>query len=252
MAAKTRTFLALGGAVLVALSVSGCGGADVMDAPVEKKSFAFSGRTLTVAGHDSGLTLVPADVQQIEVERQVDGWALLGSGPEPVWELRGDTLDLKVKCSGIATNCQARHSVKVPRGVTVNVESDNGRVEAAGFTTDMAVTTDNGEIAVKDMSGRLNLKTSNGEIVGERLAARSVTARTDNGTVEMGFAATPDLVDGGSDNGSIRLTLPKATYKVDVETGNGEARVDVPKAETSSHVVKLRTDNGEVTVRSAN
>ncbi len=252
MAAKTRTFLAFGGAVLVALAVTGCGSADAADAPVERKSFALAGKTLTISADNSRLTLVPADVQQIEVERQVNGWAVFGSGPDPVWEMNGDTLNLKVKCSGLGVNCQARHSVKVPRGTAVTVETDNGRVEATGFTTDLKVKSDNGEVALKDLSGKLDLESSNGRITGENISGRSVTTRVDNGEVELGFTRVPDLVDSDSSNGAIRLTLPKATYKVDVKSSNGDIRVDVPRAENSAHVVKASSDNGEITLRSAN
>ncbi|MFJ2741216.1 DUF4097 family beta strand repeat-containing protein [Streptomyces sp. NPDC087440] len=252
MAATTRTLLALGGAALVALAVTGCGSADAADAPVEKKSFAYEGKALTISSDDSRLTLVPADVQRIEVERQVDGWVMFGSGPDPVWELTGDTLNLKVKCSGISVDCQARHSVKVPRGIAVTVHNDNGRVEATGFTTDLKVTSDNGEVALKDLSGKLDLESDNGRIVGEGIAAKNVTARSDNGEVKLAFTGVPDLVDSRSDNGAIRLTLPKATYRVDAQSNNGRIRADVPKADSSTHVVKARSDNGEIALQSAN
>ncbi|CAM5372121.1 hypothetical protein GCM10010329_15400 [Streptomyces spiroverticillatus] len=252
MAATTRTLLALGGAALVALAVTGCGSADASDAPVEKKSFAFSGKALTISADNSLLTLVPADVKQIEVERQVDGWVMFGSGPDPVWELTGDTLKLKVECTGISAECSARHSVKIPRGTAVTVDNDNGRVEATGFTTDLKVKSDNGEIDLKNMSGKLDLESDNGWISGADISAKNVTAKSDNGEVKLAFTAVPDLVDGRSNNGAVRLTLPKAAYQVDARSNNGHVRADVEKADNSTHVVKARSDNGEVTLQSAN
>ncbi|MFF0742550.1 DUF4097 family beta strand repeat-containing protein [Streptomyces sp. NPDC004111] len=251
-ATTTRTLLAAGGAALLALAVSGCGGADVSDAPVEKKSFSYSGKSLTIKGDNSRLDLVPADVKGIEVERQVDGWVFLGNGPDPVWDLNGDTLKLLVKCEGLSSNCQGKYSVKVPRGVSVTVEDDNGSVHASDFDTDLKINSDNGAINLKNVSGKLDLESNNGAIKGEGIGTKSVTARSDNGEIALGFTATPDLVDTSSNNGAVRLTLPKSTYKVETSTQNGKVTVDVPKSDNSAHLVKARTDNGEVTLRSAN
>ncbi|CAM5343213.1 hypothetical protein SCYAM73S_02553 [Streptomyces cyaneofuscatus] len=73
-----------GGVALLALALSGCGGADVDDAPVERKSFALQGKTLTIDAEDSTVTLVPADVDEVEVERgrSTGGWCW-GVGPIP-------------------------------------------------------------------------------------------------------------------------------------------------------------------------
>ncbi|MFI0979145.1 DUF4097 family beta strand repeat-containing protein [Streptomyces sp. NPDC021093] len=251
-ALRTRTLLAAGGAVLVALAATGCG-TDVSDAPVEKKNFAFSGKALTIKSDNSAVDVVPADVKEIQVERQVDGWVFFGNGPDPVWKIDGDTLTLKVGCSGLSSNCEARHSVKVPRGTALTVDNDNGRVQATGFDTDLKVKTDNGEVRIKDMSGgKLDLESNNGRIDGEAIATKSVRAETDNGQVKLNFTAVPDLVDSSSNNGEIHLGLPKATYKVDTSSANGKITVDVPKADSSTHVVKARTDNGEITLQSVN
>ncbi|CAM5703802.1 hypothetical protein SCALM49S_00745 [Streptomyces californicus] len=108
--------LAVGGGVaLLALALTGCGSTDVDEAPVERKSFALEGKTLTVDAENGAVDLVPADVEQVEVERQFDGWVMFGSGPDAVWKMEGDTLTLRVKCEGFVDNCDSRHRVKVPR-----------------------------------------------------------------------------------------------------------------------------------------
>ncbi|NEE61005.1 hypothetical protein G3M55_92925, partial [Streptomyces sp. SID8455] len=94
--------------------------------------------------------LVPADVEEVEVERQVDGWVVLGSGPDPVWTMKNDTLTLRVKCEAMINNCGARHEVKVPRGVTVVADADNGEVTAVGFDTPLRLSAANGDIVVRD------------------------------------------------------------------------------------------------------
>ncbi|MEU5036533.1 DUF4097 family beta strand repeat-containing protein [Streptomyces rubiginosohelvolus] len=250
----TGRALALGGGVaLLALALTGCGSTDVDGAPVERKSFGLEGKTLTVDAENGVVDLVPADVEQVEVERQFDGWAVFGSGPDAVWRMEGDTLTLRVKCEGIA-NCDSRHRVKVPRGVAVTAASDNGTISATGFDSTLDLSSDNGEINVRDAGGALKLKSDNGEVRAERISGPSVTARADDGEIRLGFASVPDLVDTVSDNGSITIDLPSGgqKYKVDASADNGDVSVDVPRGDDSAHVVKAYSDNGEVTVRSAN
>ncbi|MET9557744.1 DUF4097 family beta strand repeat-containing protein [Streptomyces sp. NPDC006645] len=251
---RVRTLVAAGGAVLAVVAVGGCGSADTDDAPVEKRSFAFGGRTLNIASGNSSIELVPADVKDIEVTRQVDGWVMFGSGPDAVWKLDEDTLTLKVKCTGVVNNCESRHKVKVPRGIAVKVQNDNGSVRAAGFDTDLHLRSDNGSVQVRDSSGRLDLFSDNGKVTTDGVSSKSVHARSDNGGVRLGLSSVPDTVDTSSDNGSVTIDLPKSgtTYAVTARSRNGSVDVDVPTDDASGHVVKARSDNGKVTVRSAN
>lgn len=254
MAHHTRTLIASGGAVLAVLVLSGCGSADTDDAPVEHKSFAFSGKTLTIDTSNTTLELVPADVKKVEVTRQVDGWVVLGSGPDPRWEMSGSTLTLKVKCDALISNCAAKQQVKVPRGVAVTVRGDNGKVTASGFDTALDLRSDNGEVTVRDASGPLKLDSDNGGIVAEGISGSSVKADSDNGAVRLGFSAVPALVDTSSDNGKVVIELPggSTSYAVSASAPNGNTAVEVPRSDSSSHVVKARSNNGEVTVRTAN
>ncbi|MFD3414520.1 DUF4097 family beta strand repeat-containing protein [Streptomyces cyaneofuscatus] len=251
----TDRVLAVGGGVaLLALALSGCGGADVEDAPVERKTFALQGKTLTIDAEDSNVTLVPSDVDEVEVERQVDGWVVLGSGPDPVWKMENDTLTLRLKCDAMINNCAARHEVKVPRGVTVKADADNGEITATGFDAPLRLSADNGDILVRDSGGALDLKSDNGSVLAERIGTKSVVARADNGEIRLGFSGVPDLVDTVSDNGSIVIDLPQGgqKYAVNASADNGEVAIGVPRSDSSTHVVKARSDNGEVKVRTAN
>ncbi|WP_457517046.1 DUF4097 family beta strand repeat-containing protein [Streptomyces sp. TE33382] len=247
-------FVVAGGVVLLAAVLSACGGTNLDDAPVERKSFGLTGRTLTIAAENSSVELVPADVRRVEVERQVDGWVMLGSGPDPVWRMKGDTLTLGVTCDAVSSDCVSRHRVKVPRDVTVKVDADNGRVSASGFATPLELFSDNGGVVVRDARGPLKLGSDNGSILAERISATSVITRSDNGSVRLKFSGVPDLVDSVTDNGGVTIDLPAGNpaYAVSATTDNGTVSVDVPRSDTSTHVVKVRTDNGQVTVRSAN
>ncbi|MFD7895616.1 DUF4097 family beta strand repeat-containing protein [Streptomyces sp. NPDC059743] len=249
---RTRTLLAPGGALLVALAVSGCGSADASDVPAEKKSFALDGKTLTIEAGNSVVDLVPADVKSVEVTRRVDGWVFAGSGPDASWKMTDDTLSLKVRCRAIASDCEALHEVKVPRGVAVTVHGDNGEIVATGFDTGLKLRSDNGSVTVRDSSGPVDLESDNGKITAAGLSARTVAAKSSNGSVHLGLSAVPDTVDTVSDNGRIVIDLPasKTSYAVTATSDNGDVDVDVPTDRSSAHVVNARSDNGKVTVRS--
>ncbi|MFD7609549.1 DUF4097 family beta strand repeat-containing protein [Streptomyces sp. NPDC059828] len=248
---RTRAALGVVGAVVVAFAVTGC--ADAEDGVVERKSFALGGKELVIEARGSSVELVPADVAKVEVERRVDGWVFVGNGPDPVWEMRDGTLTLEVKCDGLGADCDARHSVKVPRGVAVTVQGDNGSVSASGFETALALRADNGEVTVRDSSGPLELTSDNGEITGERITSRTVSARSDNGAVSLAFAEDPSLVDGESDNGEITIEVPGAqAYRVTASADNGDTTVDVRQDGRSAHVINAKSDNGEISVRTAN
>ncbi|MEU5820009.1 MULTISPECIES: DUF4097 family beta strand repeat-containing protein [Streptomyces] len=254
MTIRNRSALvAVGGTVLLVAALTGCGSTDVDDAPVEHKSFAYGGKALTIEAENSTVQVVPADVDEIEVTRRVDGWAVLGSGPDPVWKLEGDTLTLRVKCKALISNCESRHEVKVPRGLALTVDADNGKVTASQFSTPLKLYSDNGGVVVRDVSGPLELKSDNGSVRGERISARSVVARSDNGSVDLDLSRVPDLVDTVSDNGRIAIDLPagKTSYAVTASADNGHVDVKVPRSDSSRHVVKAHSDNGGVAVRHA-
>ncbi|WP_345642898.1 DUF4097 family beta strand repeat-containing protein [Streptomyces tremellae] len=250
---RARAVLALCGAVAVGATATACG-SDVSHAPVREHTFAFSGRKLTVDADDSGVRVVPGDVTGVRVRRQVGGWVFLGSGPDASWRLAGDTLTLRVTCSGLAADCDARHTVTVPRDVAVTVRSGNGAVTASGFRTAVSVRTSNGSAEVRDSSGPVSLSSRNGSVTGTGLTGGKATARSSNGAVSLGFSTVPDDVEAVSHNGRIRISLPKGrtAYAVDAGSGNGRTDVGVPRDDASPHAVKAHAANGGVSVRAAN
>ncbi|MFI1395260.1 DUF4097 family beta strand repeat-containing protein [Streptomyces sp. NPDC020681] len=247
--------LVVGGSGLLVFALAGCGAdADAKSAPVESKSFPLSGKTLTIDTDDSAIELVAADVPGVQVTRQVDGWVFMGNGPDPSWKMADGKLTLRLKCSAVASDCEARHTVKVPRDVAVTVDNDNGGVTATGFRTALKIRSDNGSVTVRDASGPLTLDSDNGKVVTERVSAKSVSVRSENGSVRIGLTAVPERVETVSDNGGITIELPRAgaPYAVTAKSDNGDVDVDVPTDQDSAHVVTARSDNGKVTVRSAN
>ncbi|MEV8564490.1 DUF4097 family beta strand repeat-containing protein [Streptomyces sp. NPDC051322] len=215
----------------------------------------MSGKTLTVDSDNSSVELVPADVKSVEVTRRVDGWVFMGNGPDSSWSMKNDELTLRLKCSGVSSDCEARHQIKVPRGVKVVVKDGNGSIAATGFDTPLDLWSGNGKVVVRDSSGALKMGSGNGAIVADNVSSRKVTANSGNGEVRLTLAVAPDRVEVISDNGAVEIALPTKPgldYRVDARTSHGNDKVSVPKNDASSHLVRARSENGEVTVRSAN
>ncbi|MEU2072609.1 DUF4097 family beta strand repeat-containing protein [Streptomyces sp. NPDC013489] len=255
MAAVRRPFrvlLASGGVLVASLALVGCG-SDVEGAPVERKTFAFAGDALTVDSDNSELVITPADIDDVRVERQVDGWVFMGSGPDPEWKLVDGKLPLRVNCNGVSSNCDALHRIQVPRDVAVTVDNDNGRVTADGFATPMKVRSDNGDVRVREAGGPLDIGTENGDVtVDPGATAPEVVARSDNGDVRIALGTVPRRVDVVTDNGDVHVSVPTAEYEVTGASDNGDVRIDVPRRDKSGHSVNVRSDNGDVSVLTAN
>ncbi|MFG3493936.1 DUF4097 family beta strand repeat-containing protein [Streptomyces sp. NPDC047928] len=254
-----RAFGVAAGVLVGVVGVAGCGGVDAGAAPAESKVFPFRGESLVVDSDGSDLVLVPADVDGVEVTRQVDGWVVFGEGPSPSWRLEAGRLTLRVSCDALVDACGARHEVRVPRGVAVTVESGDGDVTADGFAGALAVRADNGDLTVRGSGGPLEVRSDNGDVRVERFAGRRLVAYSDNGDVRLAPVAVPDRVEAVSDNGSVTVELPRAggrgatpQYAVDARSDNGTVDVAVPIDAASRHVVEARSDNGDVSVRAAN
>ncbi|MFF8376228.1 DUF4097 family beta strand repeat-containing protein [Streptomyces sp. NPDC015661] len=246
-----RVLLASGVSVFV---LAGCGAvADAEGAPVERRTFAFDGDALTVDADDSDLVITPADVDGVLVERQVDGWVVMGSGPEASWKLVDGRLTLRVDCDAMAASCSAVHRIQVPRGVAVTVAVRDGDVAAEGFSTPLTVRSGDGDVAVRKASGALDLGSQDGDVsVEDSVRSPSVAVRSDDGDVRIALAAAPRDVDVATKDGDVDVAVPKAEYEATGASDDGDVRVDVPLRGGSGHVVKLRSDDGDVTVRTVN
>ncbi|MEV4443050.1 DUF4097 family beta strand repeat-containing protein [Streptomyces sp. NPDC049577] len=246
-----RVFLVTSGALVAGVALAGCG-ASAEDAAPEKRTFAISGRQLTVDTDNSAVELVQGadEGRQIKVTRWFDGWALGGTAGVS-WAMDGDTLKLRLKCKGLSVGCEAKHRIEVPRGVAVTVEDGNGAVTARGFDADLKLVSDNGALSVRDAKGRLELRTSNGDVTADGIGSRQVSAKADNGGIRLAFAGVPDRVTTENGNGPTRIALPGTAYRVETGTGNGRTKVDVPTDRSGAHAVSAHSRNGDITVITA-
>ena len=253
-----RTLTATTAVALLLLGATACGTASAGDDKhPDHRTFALTGRTLTIDSDDSALEVVAGDANpagKIEVTRWWEGSVAIGSDPKVTWAMKGDRLILRMKCSGVIADCSVKHRIEVPRGVAVKVEDGDGSVRAQGFTDALSVRTHDGSVHVTDSTGPLVLRSGDGSVHAE-VSSRQVRATTGDGSLDLELGAVPDLVAAGSGDGSVTIALPKdggAKYRVTTKTGDGSVDVSVPRDSSSSHVVTAHTGDGKVTVRNAN
>ncbi|WP_077795977.1 DUF4097 family beta strand repeat-containing protein [Streptomyces sp. JHA26] len=248
-----RALAAAGTVAVLVAGLAACSSAED-DKDPDHRAFALQGTTLTVDADDSALEIVAADGNasgKVDVTRWFKGSVTLGSGPEVTWSMDGDRLKLRTRCSGLVADCATKHRVEVPRGITVTVRTDDGSVRAQGFRDALDIRTADGSVHVSDTTGPLALRSDDGSLRAE-VSSRRVDATTKDGSVHLELGAVPDLVETRSDDGSVTVDLPRATYKVSADSDDGAVDVSVPRDGASSHVVNARTQDGEVTVRTAN
>ncbi len=93
--------------------------------------------------------------------------------------------------------------------------------------------------------------TDNGSIHATGIRSETVSADSDNGSVEIVMVTPPQELEATTDNGSVDVVLPDTpdAYAVDADTDNGSVRNDVRTDPTSSRTITLSSDNGNVTLR---
>ncbi|MFE6891669.1 DUF4097 family beta strand repeat-containing protein [Streptomyces sp. NPDC057694] len=250
-----RVLAAAAAVAALAATVTACGADASDDRHPDHRSFALHGRTLTVDSDDSTLELVPGDGDQVKVTRWFQGNTVAGSSPKATWrwDAAQDRLTLRMHCNGILTDCSARHRIEVPRGVALVVDNGDGSVRARGFHDGLDISTEDGSVRVADSSGPLRMRSEDGSLHASGVDTPRVSAESQDGSIDVALRTVPDRVTARSEDGSVTLTLPgTTTYKVATHTDDGGVHVSVPTDPSSRHQVSARTQDGKVTLRTAN
>lgn len=203
---------------------------------------------LFVDSDTGSVTIVGTDADDITIEAEVsEGLRSTGFRHEVV----DSTLELHGSCPTFGSMwCRVTYRIETPRGVDVEVSSDNGRVEISNIDGDVRINADNGSAELADLSGAVAVDGDNGSVVGSGLSSAVADVETDNGRIELSFSAPPDRVNANGDNGSIEVVLPAVDsgYDVEADTPNGGETINVLDNPESPHAVRLQTDNGSITV----
>jgi hypothetical protein len=217
---------------------------------VETESFAAAGITrLEISGASGSIDVEASERDTVEVRAEIsDGLRATGESREVV----DGVLQLHSTCPNFGSDfCWVNYELRVPRDLELVINGENGSISVAGSAAPVTIDGDNGSIMLLDMAGPLQLSTDNGRVEATQLRSDTVTADSDNGRVQLEFAAAPTTVVATSNNGRVEVVVPAdgTAYRVDARTDSGSETIDVPTDPTSPRTITLRTDNGSVTAR---
>jgi len=241
----TRAWAAAAGACVLLACLAAC---ETNDGTVSRadRSFPFTGGSLKIEAHETALTVVGGPRGEITAERELRGSAAKDGNAS--WSMRGDTLTMRVECSGLVVSCESRHRVRVPEDVGLTIIASGGTVRLEGLTGDVtAALSHDGALRVLRPEGRLRLRSTGGGISVTGARSSQVEAITSgDGNIDLAFAAAPSRVEARA-AGSVGITLPAGaeTYRIDAPGS------DVPSDPSSDRLIIARALDGAVTIRTA-
>ncbi|MGN9836822.1 DUF4097 family beta strand repeat-containing protein [Nonomuraea sp. H19] len=230
-------------ACAVALAASGCG----VDLDAEEvrsaQSFPFTGTDLKIRSSVGGVRVLPGAGSTVEVERWVRGKA--ADDGNATWSLRDGTLRLGANCTMVVGDCGARYHVKVPPGVRLSIDAQDG-VILKGLTQDVDVSSRD-RIQVSGTTGKLRLL-SEGPITGDGLRSANVRCRTSDGAIDLSFASPPIGLDLQSRDGKVTATVPKGSYAVTARSTDGSQRSEIKNDPKATSTIVARSTSGDVRI----
>jgi DUF4097 and DUF4098 domain-containing protein YvlB len=138
----------------------------------------------------------------------------------------------------------------------LQVMSDNGRINMQDIQSDeVLLETDNGSIQVSNVKAKtIHVGTDNGKIILDQIQGE-IKGNTDNGYISLTTTNREWPIDLSTNNGRIEIEMESepTNATIDAKTENG--KVSIFGEETNlqtygkgKHLIKLRTDNGRITV----
>ena len=235
------------------------GTTDVFAKSDKKVEIKESFDNLEVETNNASIELVPtkADVATIEYSNKKKTRFSLKA------DVHGDTLQVELKEKrkffwfGFSSS-KSTLTVSLPEKQFnhLQAESDNGRITAEEIKADrIELESANGEISLKDIKAdSVDVETDNGKVVLEDVEG-NIKGSTDNGKISMATKELDQQVMLVTDNGSIEIKTDSepSNATIDAKTDNGKIHIfgnedSFVKYGKGKHQIKLRTDNGPITV----
>jgi hypothetical protein len=214
----------------------------------DQKTFDFTGPELTVITNDGDVEVIPVDrpERQVAVTRWFKTNKWFGdTGLD--WRMESDrTLRLTSRCKGMFVNCELRYRLEVPSDTKLRVRAEDGTVRATGFAADLAVETRDGDIEIDDARGALSLATDDGSVRATGLTSPRVTARSEDGDVELDFSAAPQTVVAHTDDGQIELAAPDGPYKITTKVDDGRVSTTLPEDPAATRTIDASAGDGDI------
>lgn len=261
---------------VVALGWGALQAADVLLASTDVATATYDAAPVVELVADGRVAVVASDGDVVDVERsQRSGFF------SPVYEVSqgADRLVVRNECDSWFGVCSGSLAVQLPEGTEVvvrtsngdvvasglvgplDVETSNGRVEAAEVRGDARLHSSNGDVEVGDVTGSLDARSSNGRI-DVRGVGGDVDAVTSNGDVQVDdvggdamvrssngavdVSAVGGDVEAVSSNGDVTVVGDGTPVALTISTSNGQQIVEGPTDPTATRSVVVRSSSGTV------
>ncbi|HEX5295033.1 MAG TPA: hypothetical protein VFX25_39695 [Streptosporangiaceae bacterium] len=206
----------------------------LVDAPAGSVSISpGTGRRVTVSATAAWLVRRPAVTQ---------AWA-------------GSTLRVTAACPRLNPfeDCQESLDIHVPAGLTVRVSVGSGSVSAFSLTGPLHLSGTSGALMLNDVRGPVWAAVTSGNVTAQGEGAAAVHASAGSGSLELRFAAPPQLLALAVGSGSADVTVPPGTrYRVSVRTRAGVVNIQRGLGDsTSGQVITASVGTGFLAVRYA-
>jgi hypothetical protein len=196
---------------------------------------------------DGSVTVIGDDVTRVTIDERVsDGLRK----PDRSITANGDELVVRGTCSQfLATFCGDDFVVRVPRSVFVLAHADG--ITAVGVRAGVDLTSEGDGIRVRRVAGPVRLRSHGDDIAATAVAATKVDAVSYGGDISLAFTDPPRHVYASSEGGGILAVLPadRVAYRVDATASGGSVDTPVRTDPTSPHVIRARSQGGDVTIR---
>jgi len=198
------------------------------------RTFSADGIARIDVSTDRGsVRVIASDRDDIAVSAYVsDG---LGDTDDSL-RVRGNRLLVDGDCTfPVAYWCTASYTLRVPRGLALNLWSGSG------------------DVSVRGRTGVVQLTSQHGDINAVGLRGVDAEATADHGSVHLQFVRPPFIVKGSSAHGDVTVVVPRTTesYHVELSTDHGDATNRVRTDPGSDRVIDLSSQHGDVAVRYA-
>ncbi|MET7609991.1 DUF4097 family beta strand repeat-containing protein [Streptomyces seoulensis] len=217
-----KTKLLLAGTVMAGVALSGCAVQD--KSATDQYGIDAKVTALSVTTKGGNIDVVPGDGTGAHVTEKI---RYADDKPRTEHSAGGGRLTLTApRCD----DCSVNYTVSVPPGTTLTLDTDGGN------------------ITIRGVNGATKARTGGGNVHVIDTAPKTLSARTDGGTIEASLTRPPSSVDAETGGGNITVRLPRGTYAVEATTGGGRTDVSVPTDPDSPHHVRARTSGGNLTV----
>jgi hypothetical protein len=251
-----RFFRVLGALVAVGVVLLGARaavGAATLTDDHGHASYPFNGNQLVIVGNGStsSLHITAGQPGRVEVDRVVFHDI---QRPAVTERMDGNRLQVGIRCPNfVVVRCEARYDLKIPANVNLQIDNPDGDIRVSGITGTMDVRSDSGAISLQGGSRNVRLRSNDGAIRATGLAADTVDASSDSGSVTIALTVVPQRLAARSNDGAIRLRVPPGptTYRVDASSRDGRVTVNVPKDDDSPRRIIAINDSASVTISRA-